>query len=89
MNTYSELMDTNLTLEVEVDYEGNKINYLLPLIEPMNIEIPVGSSLKIDSIEIKDWWITQDQHCWKFITDKPFYQWLHHITAQGWLLEPH
>ena len=25
---------------------------------------------------------------WKFSTDRPFYQWLHQTTGQGWLLEP-
>jgi len=26
---------------------------------------------------------------WSFCIDKPFYQWLHQETAQGWLLEPY
>lgn len=25
---------------------------------------------------------------WKLKIDRPFYQWRHHITGQGWLLEP-
>lgn len=25
---------------------------------------------------------------WKLTIDRPFYQWRHHITGQGWLLEP-
>ena len=26
--------------------------------------------------------------CWKLDITKPFYQWLHDITGQGWLLHP-
>ncbi len=25
---------------------------------------------------------------WKLVIDRPFYQWRHHVTGQGWLLEP-
>jgi hypothetical protein len=25
---------------------------------------------------------------WKLVIDRPFYQWRHQITGQGWLLEP-
>jgi hypothetical protein len=25
---------------------------------------------------------------WKLTIDRPFYQWRHHVTGQGWLLEP-
>jgi hypothetical protein len=25
---------------------------------------------------------------WKFNIDRPFYQWLHQVTNQGWLLQP-
>ena len=25
---------------------------------------------------------------WKLTIDRPFYQWRHHATGQGWLLEP-
>jgi len=25
---------------------------------------------------------------WKLTIDRPFYQWRHHVTDQGWLLEP-
>lgn len=71
--------------------QQTRIKFQLPLLEA--IDITVSGSVELVSLEI-------DRHhmwpkfCWRenetvrCRLDQPFYQWLHTVTGQGWLLVP-
>lgn len=68
-------------------------HYSVPLLEPIEITVRhTGASvpsLKFDGWEIRPMHGQDAIGVWQFTTDGlPFYQWRHHATAQGWLLEP-
>ena len=78
---YDDTMTNVTTLHHEVD-----------LLAPIDITIRhQGAYLK--SLQF-DGWEARPQHAqeidgvWQFQTQIPFYQWKHHATAQGWLLQP-
>lgn len=69
-----------------------KLHHEVDLLEPIDITIHhQGAYLK--SLQF-DGWEARPQHAqeingvWRFQTSIPFYQWKHHATAQGWLLQP-
>lgn len=88
MKNFLELTDTDLTLEVEISNLGEIDKYTLPLLDPIKITISKSASITIDGILIEDWRLKSNGEQLLFETNIPFYQWLHHATAQGWLLEP-
>jgi len=68
------------------------LHHSVDLLEPVDITIHhQGAYLK--SLQF-DGWEARPQHAqeidgvWQFQTRIPFYQWKHHATAQGWLLQP-
>jgi len=68
------------------------LHHAVDLLEPIDITIyHQGAYLK--SLRF-DGWEARPQHAqeidgiWRFQTSIPFYQWKHHATAQGWLLNP-
>jgi len=68
-------------------------HYFVPLLEPIEITV-VHAGATVPSLKF-DGWESRPTHgqeatdVWKFTTDGlSFYQWQHHATAQGWLLEP-
>jgi hypothetical protein len=68
-------------------------HYSVPLLEPIEITVfhtgATVPSLKFDRWESRPTHGQEATGMWKFTTDGlPFYQWQHHATAQGWLLEP-
>ena len=69
-----------------------ELHYSVPLLTPIDISINhAGTYLKSLCF---DGWEARPQHAqdannvWQFKIDKPFYQWQHWATSQGWLLLP-
>jgi hypothetical protein len=65
----------------------------VPLLEPVEITVFHSGATVLSSCF--DEWESRPVHgqdtmgVWRFTTGNlPFYQWCHHATAQGWLLEP-
>jgi len=89
---------------VEVVVNGNCIyntvmqhstdfHYSVPVLEPIEITVfhtgVTLPSLKFDEWESRPIHGQDTMGVWRFTTNGlPFYQWRHHATAQGWLLEP-
>lgn len=68
-------------------------HYSVPVLEPIEITV-FHAGITVLSLCF-DGWESRPVHgrdakgVWRFTTDGfPFYQWQHHATAQGWLLEP-
>jgi len=81
MKNFSELLATDLTLEIKT----NGVSIKHPLLDPVRIEIDGGYQLTtIDDFDIKDWMGQVIDDVWIFRCDN-FYQWKHEITGQGWL----
>lgn len=82
MKTFSDLLDTELWLEVVCN--GNLVR--LPLHDAL--EFSADSTVTIDGIEVlpKYRHLANDR---VLAINEPFYQWLHRITGQGWLLKPY
>jgi hypothetical protein len=81
MKNFSELLDTELYLEVQCN---GQIEFV-PLLSPL--QFLANATVVIDGIEVlpKFWHLT-DQGM--LTIDQPFYQWYHHASKQGWLLTP-
>lgn len=65
----------------------------VPVLTPIEIEVKhqgaYVSSLKFDGWETRPQWGEEHPGVWKFSTDgKVLYTWKHHVTGQGWLLQP-
>jgi hypothetical protein len=63
------------------------------LLSPIDIEVHHNGvyvqSLKFDGWEARPTFGQELPNIWKFSTNNlPFYQWKHHATGQGWLLDP-
>ena len=90
------------TVEVAVNgqciYNGvmqrtTNFHYSVPVLEPIEITV-FHAGVTVLSLCFDDW-ESRPVHgsdamgVWRFTTNGlPFYQWQHHATAQGWLLEP-
>ena len=68
-------------------------HYSVPVLEPIEITV-FHTGVTVLSLCF-DGWESRPIHgqnamgVWRFTTNGlPFYQWRHHATAQGWLLEP-
>jgi hypothetical protein len=81
MKNFSELLATELYLDVVVNNKQGRSG----LHDVLTFD--VNHTVTIDTIEIlpKYNYLAKDG---VLTIDQPFYQWLHHVTAQGWLLEP-
>jgi len=67
--------------------------YSVPVLEPIEITV-FHAGVTVLNLCFDDW-ESRPVHgsdamgVWRFTTNGlPFYQWRHHATAQGWLLEP-
>jgi len=72
---------------------STKFHYSVPVLEPIEITV-FHSGATVLSLCF-DEWESRPIHgqdimgVWRFTTNgQSFYQWQHHATAQGWLLEP-
>jgi hypothetical protein len=68
-------------------------HYPVPLLEPIEITVfhsgATVLSLCFDEWESRPVHGQDTMGVWRFTTGNlPFYQWWHHATSQGWLLEP-
>jgi hypothetical protein len=81
MKNFSELLATDLQLEVAVNNQICQVGLHDTLI------FDLVDTVVIDSIEILPKYNYLGSNGVLKI-DTPFYQWLHHATAQGWLLKP-
>jgi hypothetical protein len=130
MKTYSELTDTDIRIDVELESIGdpkflvngsrlgqNNLTYHVELLRPFSITIELYNKhytteyetaviikrLSIDNIEMIPRYDYLAEYIndhnnnnptnylgfngrWTLTIDRPFYQWLHQVTAQGWLL---
>ena len=73
--------------------QSTDFHYSVPVLEPVEITVfHAGAtvlSLCFDDWESRPMHGSDAMGVWRFTTDGlPFYQWQHHATAQGWLLEP-
>ena len=87
MKNFSDLLATDPILDIWVmaDHEQRLMHW--PLARPLNLTIANARSVKVDGMEMIDFGYFQDQQ-WIIHHDKPFYQWRHEVTGQGWLLKP-
>jgi len=81
MKNFSELLATDLKLEVAVNNQVRQVGLHDTLI------FDLRDTVVIDGIEILPKYNYLGSNGVLKI-DTPFYQWLHHATAQGWLLTP-
>ena len=81
MNNFLDLLATEPWLDVVCNGSHSQ----RPLLEPLSFQ--AKDAVVIDGIEILPRFEYLCHHG-KLTIDRPFYQWLHHATAQGWLLEP-
>lgn len=81
MKNFSELLATELYLDIVVNNEQTQAG----LGDVLTFDI--NHTVAIDNIEIlpKYRYLARDG---VLTIDQPFYQWLHCVTAQGWLLKP-
>jgi hypothetical protein len=81
MKNFSELLATELTLDVMV----NGVNTQIGLHDHMIFN--ADDTVTVDGIEV-----LPQYHCLatngKLTISEPFYTWYHKISAQGWLLTP-
>jgi|688.fasta_scaffold273808_2 hypothetical protein len=82
MKNFSELLATDLYLEVAVNNQIRRVGLHDALV------FDLGDTVVIDSIEILPKYSYLGSNGVLTI-NTPFYQWLHHVTAQGWLLTPY
>ena len=81
MKNFSDLLDTDLWLTVCVNQQTHTVGLHSPLV--FNAE----DNVTVDGIEV----LPKYQHLAvdnKLTIAMPFYQWYHHASGQGWLLEP-
>jgi hypothetical protein len=81
MKNFLELLATDLHLEVVVNNQIRQVGLHDILI------FDLKDTVVIDSIEILPKYSYLGNNGVLEI-NTPFYQWLHHVTAQGWLLTP-
>jgi hypothetical protein len=81
MKNFSDLLATDLYLQVEV----NSLARRAELHDTLTFDL--NDTVTIDNIEILPKYAHLGSNGVLEIIE-PFYQWLHHATAQGWLLKP-
>lgn len=130
MKTYSELTDTDIQIDLQLELIGNpkfivngsaltrdNLTYYVDLLTPFSVVIELHNKhytteyetaviikrLSIDNIEIIPKYDYLAEYIndhnnnnptnylgfngkWTLTIDRPFYQWLHQVTGQGWLL---
>jgi hypothetical protein len=81
MKTFSELLDTKLELTVVV----NGVSHRAALHEVLVFD--ENSTVTVDGIEVlpKYRYLANNG---ALTVAKPFYQWYHDVSGQGWLLNP-
>lgn len=81
MKNFSDLLATDLTLEVCVDGVATQ----RPLSAPLQFH--VDQTVTVDGMPVlpKYSYLAVDS---QLNIDIPFYQWYHVVTDQGWLLKP-
>lgn len=81
MNNFFELLDTEFSLEITVNGQHTKSALLDPLVFRQQ------DTVSIDGYEVLPRYQYLAQ-AGKLTITEPFYQWLHRVTNQGWLLQP-
>jgi hypothetical protein len=81
MKNFSELLDTDLKLTIEINGRISVGDLHAPLC------FNVGDHVMVDGIEVLPRYHYLGVNGTLQIT-VPFYQWLHHASDQGWLLRP-
>jgi hypothetical protein len=88
-----EVIINNNCIYNDIMQRTTDFHYSVPLLEPIEITVfhtgTTVPSLKFDGWESRPIHGQDTMGVWRFTTNGlPFYQWRHHATAQGWLLEP-
>lgn len=81
MNNFLELLATDLHLDITVNGNSYTAGLLAPLV------FREQDTVSIDGHEVLPRYRYLAQQGRLSITE-PFYQWLHRVTNQGWLLQP-
>lgn len=81
MKNFSDLLATDLPLTVVVNNAVYSVELFLPL------EFDATHTVTVDGIEVlpKYQYLAVDG---RLTITKPFYQWYHEVSGQGWLLKP-
>jgi len=81
MKNFSDLLDTNLKLNVIV----NGVERLANLHDTFTFL--ADNEVSIDGINVlPSYWHLSENGI--LTIDEPFYRWYHRVSGQGWLLEP-
>lgn len=87
MKNFSELLDTERWLDIEIKTSKGSVKLRWPLLVPLDLAGHDVESVSVDGMSVLEFGYYQDS-AWIIRHDRPFYQWRHDITGQGWLLEP-
>ena len=81
MKNFSDLLATNLSLELCVNNTAYSVGCGMPL------EFDANHTVVVDGIEIlpRYQYLAVDG---RLTITEPFYQWYHQVSGQGWLLKP-
>lgn len=71
------------------DFKINSPLTITVLIESGVINQPLVAQITVDGQDHTDWIGSQSQgSSWNFDSGCAYYEWLHQVTGQGWLLKP-
>jgi hypothetical protein len=81
MKNFSDLLATNLLLELCVNGTPYSVEWGMPL------EFDATDTVTVDGVEIlpRYQYLAVDG---RLTITEPFYQWYHQVSGQGWLLTP-
>lgn len=87
MKNFSELLATDIDLDVEVHTSQGVTRFCWPLLKPLDFIFQDPQSVRVDGMELIEFgWYEND--VWKIKHNEIFCRWRHHVTGQGWLLDP-
>ena len=87
MKNFSDLLATSSKLDVSIVSQDGHEMISWPLLQPLDLAVTKAQSVQVDGMELISFGYWQDNQ-WILRHDRPFYQWRHKVTGQGWLLDP-
>lgn len=87
MKNFSDLLATEASLTIEILTDQEQSCQEWPLVRPVDLVIKHARSVKVDGMEMMEFGYWQQEH-WHIHHDQLFYRWRHHVTGQGWILDP-
>lgn len=88
MKNFLETLATDLRLHVVCVVDQKTNTFDLPLLDAIDLDfVQCPTTLEIDNMNLLPF-VYYKNNKWHFTIHKPFYQWRHDVTGQGWLLKP-